>query len=178
MTTFTLRYIEGAFLVTSKDIEARKSESRREAKDWCASHTRNFGFSGKLPGDGNSAPRWAYFDGSGEAALEKRMIRWPAFQSSASLPSLMRWASDFAAVDGHQRQSRLPRRRIRIDRAHVRLRTSRCLGQGHRRARPSADRDALPAYGQFRPRQFCGASNSCRPADRRIQRARQQFVSC
>ena len=38
MTTITIRYIGEAFLVTGKDIEARKFESRREAKDWCASH--------------------------------------------------------------------------------------------------------------------------------------------
>jgi hypothetical protein len=35
MTTITMRYIKGAFLVTGKDIEARKFESRRKAKDWC-----------------------------------------------------------------------------------------------------------------------------------------------
>jgi hypothetical protein len=35
MTTITLRYTKGAFLVTGKDIEARKFASRREAKDWC-----------------------------------------------------------------------------------------------------------------------------------------------
>ena len=33
-----MRYINGAFLVTGKDIEARKFESRREAKDWCVTH--------------------------------------------------------------------------------------------------------------------------------------------
>jgi hypothetical protein len=38
MTTITMRYIGEAFLATGKDIEARKFESRREAKDWCASH--------------------------------------------------------------------------------------------------------------------------------------------
>ena len=38
MTTITMRYINGAFLVTGKDIEARKFESRREAKDWCVTH--------------------------------------------------------------------------------------------------------------------------------------------
>ena len=38
MTTITMRYIGEAFLITGKDIEARKFESRREAKDWCASH--------------------------------------------------------------------------------------------------------------------------------------------
>jgi hypothetical protein len=38
MTTITMRYIGDAFLVIGKDIEARKFESRREAKGWCASH--------------------------------------------------------------------------------------------------------------------------------------------
>ena len=38
MTTITMRYIGEAFLITGQDIEARKFESRREAKDWCASH--------------------------------------------------------------------------------------------------------------------------------------------
>ena len=38
MTTITMRYIGQAFLVTGKDIEARKFVSRREAKDWCANH--------------------------------------------------------------------------------------------------------------------------------------------
>ena len=33
-----MRYTKGAFLVTGKDIEARKFESRREAKDWCVTH--------------------------------------------------------------------------------------------------------------------------------------------
>ncbi len=34
----TMRYISEEFLITGKDIEARKFESHREAKDWCASH--------------------------------------------------------------------------------------------------------------------------------------------
>ena len=38
MTTITMRYTKGAFLVAGKDIEARTFGSRREAKDWCASH--------------------------------------------------------------------------------------------------------------------------------------------
>jgi hypothetical protein len=38
MTTITMRHTKGAFLVTGKDIEARKFGSRREAKDWCAGH--------------------------------------------------------------------------------------------------------------------------------------------
>jgi hypothetical protein len=38
MTTITMRYAKGVFLVTGKDIEARTFESRREAKDWCADH--------------------------------------------------------------------------------------------------------------------------------------------
>ena len=36
MTTITMRYANGAFLVTGNDIEARTFGSRREAKDWCA----------------------------------------------------------------------------------------------------------------------------------------------
>ena len=40
MTTITMRYTKGAFLVTGKDIMARTFASRREAKDWCASHSR------------------------------------------------------------------------------------------------------------------------------------------
>jgi hypothetical protein len=38
MTTITMRYTKGEFLVTGKDIEARKFASRREAKDWCADY--------------------------------------------------------------------------------------------------------------------------------------------
>ena len=39
MTTTTMRYTKGAFLVTGKDIMARTFASRREAKDWCAGHS-------------------------------------------------------------------------------------------------------------------------------------------
>jgi|tagenome__1003787_1003787.scaffolds.fasta_scaffold17417189_1 hypothetical protein len=35
MTTITMRYNKGTFLVTGEDIEARRFASRREAKDWC-----------------------------------------------------------------------------------------------------------------------------------------------
>ena len=38
MTTITMRNTKGAFLVTDKDIEARRFGSRREAKDWCGAH--------------------------------------------------------------------------------------------------------------------------------------------
>jgi hypothetical protein len=38
MTTFTMRYSLGHFIVTGPDIEPRKFKSRREAKDWCAEH--------------------------------------------------------------------------------------------------------------------------------------------
>ena len=34
MTTITMRYTNGAFLVTGKNIETQKFGSRREAKDW------------------------------------------------------------------------------------------------------------------------------------------------
>jgi hypothetical protein len=38
MTTITMRHTKGAFLVSGKDIDARKFGSRREAKNWCADH--------------------------------------------------------------------------------------------------------------------------------------------
>lgn len=41
MTTLTLRYIKGDFVVTGPDIEPVRFKTRREAKDWCV---------GALPG--------------------------------------------------------------------------------------------------------------------------------
>jgi hypothetical protein len=38
MTTITMRYTKGAFLVTGKDIEARTFGASRGAKDWCEVH--------------------------------------------------------------------------------------------------------------------------------------------
>jgi hypothetical protein len=38
MTGLTLRGIRDGFLVTGPDIEPAKFKTRREAKDWCASH--------------------------------------------------------------------------------------------------------------------------------------------
>jgi hypothetical protein len=38
MTTLTMRYIRGGFVVTGPDIEPVKFKTRREAKDWCAQH--------------------------------------------------------------------------------------------------------------------------------------------
>jgi hypothetical protein len=35
MTTLTLRFINGHFVVIGPDIEPMKFKSRREAKDWC-----------------------------------------------------------------------------------------------------------------------------------------------
>jgi hypothetical protein len=35
MTTLTLRYIKGDFVVTGPDVAPAKFKSRREAKDWC-----------------------------------------------------------------------------------------------------------------------------------------------
>ena len=34
MTTLTLRYIKGDFVVTGPDIEPARFKTRREAKDW------------------------------------------------------------------------------------------------------------------------------------------------
>jgi hypothetical protein len=36
MTTLTLRYQRGHYVVTGPDIEPVKFKSRREARDWCA----------------------------------------------------------------------------------------------------------------------------------------------
>jgi hypothetical protein len=38
MTTLTLRYIKGHFVVTGPDIEPTRFKTRREAKDWCVAH--------------------------------------------------------------------------------------------------------------------------------------------
>jgi hypothetical protein len=38
MTTLTLRYIKGDFVVTGSDIEPLRFKTRREAKDWCRTH--------------------------------------------------------------------------------------------------------------------------------------------
>ena len=38
MSTITLRRIKDDFIVTGPDIAPAKFKSRREAKDWCASH--------------------------------------------------------------------------------------------------------------------------------------------
>ena len=38
MTTLTLRYIKGDFVVTGSDIEPLRFKTRREAKDWCKTH--------------------------------------------------------------------------------------------------------------------------------------------
>jgi hypothetical protein len=38
MTTLTMRYVRGDFVVIGPDMEPVKFKSRREAKDWCAEH--------------------------------------------------------------------------------------------------------------------------------------------
>ena len=38
MTTLTMRYMRGHFVVTGPDIEPVMFKSRREAKDWCTEH--------------------------------------------------------------------------------------------------------------------------------------------
>jgi hypothetical protein len=38
MTTLTMRYIKGDFVVTGPDIEPTRFKTRREAKDWCMTH--------------------------------------------------------------------------------------------------------------------------------------------
>ena len=38
MTTLTMRYMRGHFIVTGPDIEPVMFKSRREARDWCTEH--------------------------------------------------------------------------------------------------------------------------------------------
>jgi hypothetical protein len=66
MTTITLRFTKGAFLVTGKDIEARTFASRREAKDWCAGTLSERGCStaGRdAPVDDHALPVGRFLDG-------------------------------------------------------------------------------------------------------------------
>jgi hypothetical protein len=44
MTTLTLRYIKGDFVVTGPDIQPAKFKSHREAKDWCPDNRNRGGF--------------------------------------------------------------------------------------------------------------------------------------
>jgi hypothetical protein len=38
MTTFTMRYIKGHFVVTGPDVPPMQFKSRPEARDWCKIH--------------------------------------------------------------------------------------------------------------------------------------------
>ena len=38
MTTFTMRYIKGHFVVTGLDVPPMQFKSRAEARDWCKAH--------------------------------------------------------------------------------------------------------------------------------------------
>jgi hypothetical protein len=38
MTVLTLRYQRGHFTVSGPDVEMRKFDTRREARDWCVAH--------------------------------------------------------------------------------------------------------------------------------------------
>jgi hypothetical protein len=38
MTTLTLRYIKGDFVVTGPEIEPTRFKTRQAAKDWCRAH--------------------------------------------------------------------------------------------------------------------------------------------
>ena len=40
MTTLTMRYMRGDYVVTGPDIKPVKFKSRREARDWCAQNHR------------------------------------------------------------------------------------------------------------------------------------------
>ena len=55
MTTLTMRYMRGHFVVTSPDVEPVIFKSRREARDWCAEHHPAPHV--KSPGVGPAGPR-------------------------------------------------------------------------------------------------------------------------
>jgi hypothetical protein len=38
MTTLTMRYMKGNFVVTGPDIEPKKFKTRADARDWCNVH--------------------------------------------------------------------------------------------------------------------------------------------
>jgi hypothetical protein len=38
MTTFTMRYVKGRFVVTGPDVPPIQFKSRAEARDWCKAH--------------------------------------------------------------------------------------------------------------------------------------------
>jgi hypothetical protein len=38
MTTFTMRYVNGHFVVVGPDISLMRFKSRAEARDWCKAH--------------------------------------------------------------------------------------------------------------------------------------------
>ena len=38
MTTFTMRYVKGHFVVTGPDVPPMRFRSRPEARDWCKTH--------------------------------------------------------------------------------------------------------------------------------------------
>jgi hypothetical protein len=38
MTTFTMRYVKGHFVVTGPDVPPMQFKSRAEARDWCKTH--------------------------------------------------------------------------------------------------------------------------------------------
>jgi hypothetical protein len=38
MTTFTMRYVKGHFILTGPDVPPMQFKSRAEARDWCKAH--------------------------------------------------------------------------------------------------------------------------------------------
>jgi hypothetical protein len=77
MTTFTMRYIKGHFVVTGPDVPSMQFKSRAEARDWCK----------------------AYYPGSPVTVIgrdaSKRVTRGrprKAEQSGSATPNPPRWA--------------------------------------------------------------------------------------
>jgi hypothetical protein len=64
MTTLTMRFVKGDFIVTGPDVEPMKFKSRREVRDWCKAHhpgspITEVGPGGKRAASRKAPPRFA-----------------------------------------------------------------------------------------------------------------------
>jgi hypothetical protein len=71
MTTFTLRYTRGHFIVTGPDIPPMQFKSRADARDWCKAN---------YPG----SPIYEVGEGARDGQLDRRRRRRPATDPSST----------------------------------------------------------------------------------------------
>jgi hypothetical protein len=71
MTTFTMRYIKGHFILTGPDVSPMQFRSRAEARDWCKEH---------YPG----SPIYEVGEGARKGQLDRRRRRLGTDPSSAT----------------------------------------------------------------------------------------------